>query len=191
MSLTTSATSLESLKSAIDAGIESWKAAGIAIVDLIDNHGMTLGQISESINSPVVNPNVLAQFERIGRNQVLPRLLVASFPAAKAMQKLPLSEQRRLLDQGTDVMVMRTGGADTIIIRPEDMTKDQAQQVFSKDGVRSLSAQRAFIEGKASETAAMSKVKQSPWIIKSGRVIFREACEMSRQELTILLSQMQ
>lgn len=152
---------------------------------------MTLGQISESINSPVVNPNVLAQFERIGRNQVLPRLLVASFPAAKAMQKLPLSEQRRLLDQGTDVMVMRTGGADTIIIRPEDMTKDQAQQVFSKDGVRSLSAQRAFIEGKASETAAMSKVKQSPWIIKSGRVIFREACEMSRQELTILLSQMQ
>ena len=117
MSLTTSATSLESLKSAIDAGIESWKAAGIAIVDLIDNHGMTLGQISESINSPVVNPNVLAQFERIGRNQVLPRLLVASFPAAKAMQKLPLSEQRRLLDQGTDVMVMRTGGADTIIIR--------------------------------------------------------------------------
>ncbi len=181
------------LKNAIQDGIDAWKHAGEALVELIDDHGMTLESICDSIGSPVVTINVLSQFERIGRNQVLPALLVADYPSSKLIQKLPISEQRRVGENGVEVMVLRSGKADTLIVQAEDLTKDQCKQVFGNESVRTLSAQRAWLESQAAEKQAAemaSKAAQVPWVIRSGRVIFRDSCELSRHDLSMILAQM-
>lgn len=182
--------SFRKLQESIQAGLDAWKGAGDAVVELLDVHGLTLGRICEIINSPIVTANVLSQFERIGRNQVIPSLLVSNFPAASAMQKLPMSEQKRIMDDGVEIVVVRNGKADFLKVQPDVLDREQVQQVFTKTGMRSAAAQRLYIESKESDAEASEKVARTPWTIKGGKVIFREACEMSRHDLSILLTQL-
>jgi hypothetical protein len=181
---------IQKLKDAIQAGIDSWVNAGQCLVELLDHHGMSIQDIVREINSQVVNENVLSQFERIGRGQVIPSLLVSSFPAAKAIQKLPMSEQKRCMEKGVEVVIIRNGNADILNVMPDALEKDQVSQVFTKTGLRSAAAQRLYIEELASEKEATEKVRKLPWIIKGNKIYFREGCELSRHDVTMLLTQL-
>lgn len=188
MELSTKTTSIESLKSAIEAGIEAWETAGREVVRLVDIDRMSLEEIATAAKSDYITENVLAQFERIGRQQVMPKLLVMDFPASRHLQRMPMSEQQRLLDGSVELLVIRDNGTDTLNVRSRDLTKDQCKQVFSKDGVRSLGAQRAFIEDRRKKIPCSTATPS--WQIKSGKVIFNSACELTRQELAVILAQM-
>lgn len=182
---------LDTLKSAIQEGIQAWERAGTAVLQLID-HGMTLEQIAEAANNEFVTVNVLAQFERIGRKQVLPQLLVANFPASRYLKRLPMSEQQRLVDGTIELLLERESGTDTLQVHTRHMTKDQCRQAFDKGAVRTLGAQRAWLEGERHERLLSKPTKASaPWHIRNGKVVFSAECEMSRQELAIVLAQMQ
>jgi len=184
---------IEELQKSIQTGIDSWIEAGRALVQLTDSHGMSLESICDIIGSPMVTVSVLTQFERIGRNQVIPALLVADYPASKALQKLPISEQKRISEQGVEMMVLRNGKPDTLIVQAQDLTRDQCKQVFATESVRSLPAQRAWIESRAAEIQAQElaqKAAHTPWIVRNGKVIFRDACELTRHELSLILTQL-
>lgn len=188
MELTTRQSSVEAIKTAIEDGIKSWEKAGAEVVRLLDIDRMTLAEIAEAADSDFITENVLAQFERIGRKQVLPKLLVMDFPASKHLQRLPMSEQARLIDGSIDLLVIRDSGVDTLLAKVRDLTPDQCKQVFSRNGVRGLSAQRTFIEDRRKKIPATAA---SPaWQIKSGKVIFNSACELTRHELAVILAQM-
>lgn len=185
-------TLLDSLKSAIQEGINAWERAGAAVLQLI-GEGMTLEQIAEAANNEFVTANVLAQFERIGRKQVLPQLLVANFPASRYLQRLPMSEQQRLLDGSIELLLERENGTtDTLRVDTRYMTKEQCKQAFDKGAVRPLGAQRAWLESDKRERLSAKSVKtEALWRIHNGKVIFATGCEMNRQELAIILAQMQ
>lgn len=188
LSVSTKQDSINSLKEAIETGIESWEKAGREVVKLLDIDRMTLDEIANLAESDFITENVIAQFERIGRKQVMPKLLVMDFPASRYLQRMPMSEQMRLLDGAVDLLVIRDNGTDTLSVRSRDLTKDQCKQVFSKDGVRSLGAQRAFIEDRRKKIPCSASTPS--WQIKSGKVIFNSACELTRQELAVILAQM-
>jgi hypothetical protein len=186
--ISTKKDSILALKEAIETGIESWEKAGREVVKMLDIDKMTLDEIATLADSDIITENVLAQFERIGRKQVMPKLLVMDFPASRYLQKMPMSEQARLLDGSVDLLVIRDNGTDTLNVRSRDLTKDQCKQVFNKDGVRSLGAQRAFIEDRRKKIPCSTSTPS--WQIKSGKVIFNSACELTRQELAVILAQM-
>lgn len=188
MELSNKTNSIQSLKNAIESGIEAWETAGREVVKLLDIDRMSLEQIAAESNSEYITENVLAQFERIGRQQVMPKLLVMDFPASRHLQKMPMSEQQRLLDGSVELLVIRDNGTDTLNVRSRDLTKDQCKQVFNKDGVRSLGAQRAFIEDRRKKIPCSQSTPS--WQIKAGKVIFNSACELTRQELAVILAQM-
>lgn len=186
--ITTPKSSIEALKKAIQDGIDAWDLAGKEVVKLLDVDRMSLEEIVDKADSELITVNVLAQFERIGRGQVMPKLLVMDFPASRHLQRMPLSEQQRLLNGSVDLLVIRDNGTDTLSVKSRDLTKDQCKQVFSKDGVRSLGAQRAFIEDRRKKIPCFAGAPA--WQIKAGRVIFNSACELTRQELAVILAQL-
>jgi hypothetical protein len=183
---------IQELAQMIQDGIECWIKAGQIVVNLLDEQGMTLEEIAEAAASDVLNADVLAQFERIGRNQVLPRLLVSDFPAAKYLQCLPMSEQKRLMDGAVELMVMHGGKPDVLQVNVRHLTRQQCKQAFDQNGVRSAGAQRAWLEERArdKESSAIRTGQHLPWSVKHGKVIFREACEMTRHELAVILTQL-
>lgn len=179
---------ISSLKSAIIAGIDSWTRAGEEVVKLLDS-GMSLHDIEAEANCEFINANVLAQFERIGRKQVMPKLLVLDFPASIYLQKLPMSEQIRLVNGEVELLVHDgSPNVDTLRVSTANLTKGQCKQVFDKNGVRSLGAQRAWLEDQKKKAPLQSSVPT--WRIKGEKVVFSSACEMSRHDLAIILAQM-
>ena len=173
-------------------GINSWTKAGEIVVKLVDEQGMSLEDIVQQANSELLNVNLLSQFERIGRKQVMPRLLVSNYPAAVHLQRLPLSEQKRLMDGSVELVVNHGGKFDLLQVNVRHLTKHQCKQVFDLQDVRSAGAQRAWLEEQAQskESSVVRSGQHLLWTVKNGKVIFRSACEVTRHELAVILTQL-
>lgn len=172
-------TNCNELKSLVAQGIESLKLAGAKLVQMLSS-GEHLPDIAEQSGIPA---DVLAQLERIGRNQLNPALLLADYPAVVAIQRLSVSEQDRLLSVPVEVMVIKDGKADTLMIAAKNMTREQVTQVFAKGHVRELPEQRAWLESRAIK-APGAKVIDAPYTVTRRRtVIFKVGVEMGAKEL--------
>jgi len=176
------------LAALVQRGVDAWTEAGKIVVDLVDNQGMTLDGIADAVGSPMLSAAVLAQFERIGRAQVMPEWLVLECPAQKHVLRLPLSEQRKIWEKPIELTVIRDGKTDVLNVRAKELTRPQCKQVFAHGGIRSAGAQRAWIE---SQTAPPGKMQELPYDIHRGKLRVRNACEFSARELALILAQME
>ena len=95
-------------------------------------------------------PNIPAGFwrslERVGRKQLDGRILGGSVPYGNKLRTLPLSEQQAAID-GSIGMLVRDG--ETLQVKLDSITPDQAEQLFARDHIRSLPEQRAWMESRA------------------------------------------
>lgn len=175
-------------------GLEKWQKAGELIVELVDKHDQTLGKISEDTQVPV---DVLSRFEQLGRKQLMPYLLCSNFPAVNRIVKLPYSEQKRLERSPIELLVYGNNGADTLTVDAKNLTKSQVKQVFGPNGVRSLAAQRAYLEEDKekkrmeSQLSIVGSQMQKYQLGKNGLVVFNGPCELSRKELLRILEDME
>lgn len=178
---------IEALQKAIYTGVEAWKTAGKLLVSILEQEGVSLGEIADKADLPL---DVLAQLEKIGRNQLVPQLLLAEYPAARKLERLPMSEQERLMIQPVEVMIMKDGKPDTLHVAVRHLTGSQVRQVFAANHVRTLAEQRQWIESQKPEQQTV-KV-ESPYIItRKGSVIFSQGCEMTAKELLRIAAQLQ
>jgi hypothetical protein len=177
---------LAEMKQAITAGVQAWIKAGELLVEILDE-GFNLQTIADEVQVPV---DALAQLEKIGRGQLCPQLLLADYPAARRMERLPMSEQERLMNGPVEVLVMRDGHADTLQVNVQHLTSQQVKQVFATNHVRSLAEQRQWVE---SQRPASEPVKVDvPYVLtRKSTVIFHQGCEMSAKELLRIAAQLQ
>lgn len=175
-------------------GIEMWEKAGQIVVDLIDVHGETCNSIADK--TPM-DSRIIGRFEQLGRKQIMPYLLMVTYPAARHILKLPYSEQKRLENETVDLLVEKHDGIDTLKVAVPDLQKDQCKQVFSGGSLRDLAAQRAWLIDQ-SRTNRLSAARQlvasdqEPYSFgKKNTVIFSRPCELSRKELLRILEDME
>lgn len=177
--------------SLVAQGIECWNKAGEIIVQLLDEHGMTIAEIAES--SEFLTEDIVTRFEQLGRKQLFPRLLVADYPAAKYIIKLPYSEQKRVIEGSVELLVLNGKESTTLMVKPENMTPAQCRQVFAGDQVRSIGAQRAWLEDKRSMKEIADAIINSDALykVKGRRVVFLRACELSAGQLAQIISEIE
>lgn len=173
------------LQQAIFTGVEAWKKAGHLLVEIIENDGLSLADIAEQADLPI---DVLSQLEKIGRNQLVPQLLLAEYPAARKLERLPMSEQERLMREPVEMMVMKDGKPDTLMVTVRHLTGPQVRQVFASNHVRGLSEQRQWIESQRPGAPVRVDV---PYVLTRKSVIFNQACEMTAKELLRIAAQLQ
>lgn len=87
----------------------------------------------------------MSRLEAIACGTLDTRLLAPHNRSVNKMVRLPIHEQRRLLDEGVP-MVLADKPEQHLIVDPTVLLKEQVAQVFSFDGVRSLAEQRAYLE---------------------------------------------
>ena len=177
----------------IQAGIEAWKTAGELLVDLLDG-GETLISLCDKINNPNFTPEVLGSFERIGRGQMHHRLMLASYPAARFISRLPYSLQEDAMDELQDLAVLSNGTIDTLKVATHDLSAAQCKQLFEDGGLRSIGAQRVYLEGLAAkeEREKLIAKDKTPYIIGSRghSIIFRQGVELDRRELLAAIAKL-
>ena len=185
-------TEIKQIASLIQQGIDAWEKAGAALVHLIDS-GTSIEAIYDQL-SGTVPIGVLESFERIGRRQVVPSLLIADYPAASHLMKLSIDQQESLLSNGCSLLILNETGPNILKCSVRDLTGDQCRQLFNGNGVRSAGQQRTWIETNREKKATAklaTKAAEEPYILRRGKVLFNKGCELTRQQLAMLLAQME
>lgn len=137
-----------------------------------------------------ISEDVVWQFERIGRRSLLPKLLLCDAPGVRALRRMAYSEQERYADTPMDVLVLNGGQSDTLKVLPKNMTAAQAAQVFDRESIRSLSAQRAWMMGRKEHSTFPTLDSLMPYKIKNGQVKFTEGCTLNAKQVAEILSNM-
>lgn len=171
-------------------GIECWQKAGELVVDLIDEDSSAVEIIKER-SGGVINGHMIAIFERIGRKQLVPRLAYMSGPGPERLKKMPFSLQQQYLTEPVTLLVLRDDERiDKLQVAVTDLTALQAAQVFDRDTIRSLPAQRAWLEDERAKLVALAKpIAKMPYRISGKRVTFLEGCTLTARELSRILSE--
>ena len=177
-------TTHQEIAAAIAKGVNSWIHAGELIKTAIDEQGETSQSIAEAINLPV---RVIGQLEKIGRKLIRPDLLLAGYPAASSLMKLPYSLQSAAIDEGVDLLIDE---ADSLKVRAENLTHDQVKQVFDGGTVRSLAAQKAYLEDLRVKASLNSIPEVSaPYQIRGNKVLISSACSLNQKDLLRMLQE--
>ena len=130
-----------------------------------------------------------SRFEAIGRGTMHERLFY--MPPGRAVNHiaaLPCSEQKRIIENGVEYL---TADNDTLIVKIENITPDIAAQVFLPDGgIRSLGAQRAWLESRKNRQAAPAAVDAPRVEIRGGKLVVNGPVTLGKKELLAYLQQM-
>lgn len=170
-------------------GIQAWTRAGEIIVQLVDADPHAFQWIIAEY--PDFNPTILSRFEKIGRKLVHPKLFLSSAPGTKKLQNLPYSVQERLIEEPVPLIVEIEGGVDILMVKVKDMSRDQADQCFASDHVRTEAEQRAWLIDRRS-TAARNVTPECPWK-KSGKdsIEFVKGAKLNRKQIMAILMQLE
>jgi hypothetical protein len=177
--------------SLVNTGIEAWTKAGELVVKLIDEHGLSVSAIAQA--SSYLTDEIVGRFEQLGRKQIIPNLLISDFPASKHLFRLPYSEQKRLIDGQVELLVVTDKGTETLMVDTENLTPAQCKQVFDRTAVRSIGAQRAYMESKREEFRVNSAIQESEpfYKVRGKKVIFTKPCEISSRQLAQILAEIE
>jgi len=174
------------LKALINDGLESWAKAGQLITEAIDKHDSSITEIAEIAGLP---PKVIATLEKVGRGQILPSLLIATYPAASALPRLPYSEQKKAVEDGVELLL---DNGDTLLVRAENLQPEQVNQCINGGSIRTIAAQKAWMEERNSKNALRNaKPVNSPYNVKGGKVYINGACELTRKDLMRMLNEIE
>lgn len=168
-------------------GISSIRQAGELLVKLYDANPIYRELAKNDLHS--LPSGMLDKLERIGRNKLLPEVMQAHQIGFRRLEKMPFDIQKTLIHAPVEIVVINDDGrTDILKVRVKDMSKDQAKQVFSDNGVRDPSAQRAYLAD--IKMKSRPKPVESAFKLLKDRLVINEPCEITRQQLTSLLAQM-
>jgi hypothetical protein len=123
-------------------------------------------------------------FEQVGRGLIDQRLLYGGGNAQAELRRLPVSTQKEVLDKGVKLLTKR---GDHMMVKVENLTTAQKAQVFDKHSVRDLAAQRAWQEDR--QRSIVVENETPAYEVKRGRLVIYKACQISKQELAHLLTE--
>ena len=142
----------------VRAGLESWIRAGRLLCQIKADDPGAIAAILEA--NPELTPEILASFERIGRREVHPALVLDGSPGAKRLAALPYDEQARLHRAEVLVVVRSASGPVTRHKRVCDLTKSEALRVIGEQGIRTEAEQRRLLRPRRGESGTVERMRR-------------------------------
>lgn len=140
---------------------------------------------------PMIGMSFLNQLEAVGRGTLHPKLAMTSNAGYNRLQRLPLSDQSRYLEEPIELLVTKDGDYDVLLVKVEELNPDQARQVFDGNSVRSASAQRAYIENLKTQEAVKQGAKEFANFVvaRDGTITFPKGYTGTLEDLLVALTQ--
>lgn len=173
----------------IQQGISAWAEAGRLIAEGIDENKNFIDELCSK--HPMLSDGIVRRFEQIGRGTIDARLLVTENPGAVRLRQLPIQLQQKHLSEPVEVLIKTDSGWETLRMDVMNLTRDQAAQVFTADGVRSVAAQRAFIEDRAMKQAAPLAAAELPYRVNGRKLVITNPCTLTSKDLARVLAEME
>ena len=188
MSALTKTKEIDQFVELVQRGIDAWIEAGEIVAKNMDDDA----EWAEKVNAahPEISIEMLYAFDRVGRKQLHPKLLLSDGPGVRKLRRLPYQMQEKYLNGSVPVLVTTTPGEwDTLQIDIHNLTPSQASQVFDGDKVRSPQQQRAWIEDQKAKRVAVTY--DEPFRVTGRKLVIMEPCQLSAKQLAQILAQME
>lgn len=178
--------SIEQFVSLFQQGYEAWVKAGKLVSEALEQDP----DFGDKVHAkhPEISVDTVYAFDRLGRKELHPKLLVSDSPGARRLRRLPYSIQEKLTSNPVSLLIKTDKGWDTLSVSVFNLTPEQAAQVFDSDGVRNEQAQRAFLESKHSK--ALIQVDE-PYRVSGRKLMVMQPCQLTAKQLVRILSEME
>lgn len=127
----------------VNTGIESWVKAGELLVKMVEADAGVRSRILKAC--PSISMQTLMAFERMGRRQVYPYLLLETCVASKKLLELPVELQEKYIKEPVEVLCDWRNGPVVRRINLRSLTRAEAERVFCQTGVRPIEEQRKML----------------------------------------------
>lgn len=125
-------------------GVELWVKAGELIVEMVDKNKNAFAEIIRE--NPDLSVDLLISFERIGRKQLNPCLILETCPGAARLRQLPYDAQTKYSKQPVEVLVAWNRGNPIIAKKHfRELSKQESVRVFSPAGARTVDEQKQLL----------------------------------------------
>ena len=171
---------------ALNRGVEAWREAGAVLVRLFEEDPEAISRLKTRLG---VNSAVIRTFLAIGRGELLPELVTAP----GYVRRLPVADQKKVVEGTVEAVVMKPDGTvETLKVDIIRADRKLVSQVVGRDGIRSLSEQRATIAAQvnadlATKAAKLSKRNDAPWWVDGSNVVITSG-KYSRRDLQTMLN---
>lgn len=128
----------------VNEGMQAWVRAGELLNEMTRDDPLVIGRIVR--DNPHLTREILESFQRIGRKEVLPILMVDGSPGARLLAGLPYEDQERVYAQGVRVVKQTMSGPIERKCRVSDLTAGEAKRVFDVDRIRSVREQKELLK---------------------------------------------
>src|SRR6185436_1158233 len=172
----------------INGGIEQWIQAGRIVAEEVDKNPRFIEDFCSQVNN--ISEEVLHRFEQIGRQEIYPYLMTHDGPGVRRLRTLPYMLQKQFWNEPVPVLIREGGKTEILAVDVRNLTPFQARQVFSRDGVRTTAAQRAWLEDQRAQEQAAAETTNPPYRVVGNRVIVMAPCQFSRKDLARILADM-
>jgi hypothetical protein len=173
----------------VQQGINAWQKAGEIVVREIEKDPSFPERVAAKFAS--ISEHTVRVFQRIGLKQIHPELYLSAKPGAKMLLRLPYETQEKHLKEPVDLLIKTGEGWETLRADVDKLTKDQAEQVFDRDGIRDAAAQRLYIESKAARQTASTPKHKDEFKVIGKTLHVLGPCQLSRKQLLRIIEDME
>lgn len=166
-------------------GFEAWLDAGKIAAAELDKNPDWAEEVAKL--PPFPTEQVVKTFARMGRMQLHPLLACPGRIGLQRLARLPYRLQEKHLKEPVEVLV---SNGETLKIDVHNLTEEQAVQVFSRDDIRDLPEQRAWMEGQRLQSAPPTRANL-PYRYDKKELVVLVPCKFTRKELAQLLADME
>lgn len=139
------AISVENFVILVKDGINAWSQAGEILVKLVEENPNVYTEIIRK--TPTITFEMLLAFERMGRKQIYPPLLMDSSPGAKRLLELPYDVQERCCKDPVEVVIDASNGVPVTAKKYiKELSEYESRVLFSSSAVRTIGEQAEFVK---------------------------------------------
>lgn len=169
----------------LNQGLQAWNDAAAIARENIAKDPEWPDKVAEAC--PMLSPDKVRAFCKIGQT-VHVNLFLASGSGPNALRRLPIALQDKYVSEPVAVLI---ANGESLLVDVNNLTPDQASQVFAHDGVRSLAAQRAWLEDKAMKAKPIAKKADVPYRVTGGKLVVMVAgTTFTRKDLAKFVAEM-
>lgn len=141
----------------VQRGVDAWVEAGKILCEMVAEDSEVREKICDRVSWMTME--VLDGFERIGRKDVYPFLLLDQSPGAHRLIRLDYETQKKFYDAEIAVAVLRRGEIVTESKRLNQLSWKEADTAISDTGIRPIAEQRKLLQPKLTIRQVAPKVE--------------------------------
>lgn len=127
----------------VKGGMELWADAGAILVELVEKNPMVYSEIISA--NPSITFEMLVAFERMGRHQIYPPLLMDGSLGAKRLIDMPYETQEKFCKEPMAVVIDASNGDPVVSMKHvKELNAYETKMVFDTDKIRTVPEQAEF-----------------------------------------------